>query len=370
MFRKLIIIPCLAGFTFLTSTSVAGGCNFAPENNEVIGTIGGNTTKINEGVMETNKRIVDLTKALENTISGLSSSEQQRNEQLAKNIEAIIKRNEEAKNAAQSQRRISAQGYNPCSGRDVASAAASGSKAAGKVREQSNNEAAKDGEGTKKDETEANDGIRKTVQDGPLKTEVPVGHDFFPEDGLIDSANTRKVEDEITLMIDPYPNPKITDEESMAGVQGKIEQRVKQSRLAIASDTLRAVKTDSDATMSADLLKEYIKTGKLPEHVKVPTDSKNMTSLSVLYRVVGKQARFENPNWFQEMNTNTDELAMLKELVTMQAIQLAIAVDNREWMKRIAALLAEQVAMQTQETSNAKVKASMFAPGETPIGTK
>lgn len=358
--RSKIIVPIIFGCLLLWTNNAKADCYCGPS-------IAKQTTAIGEMFTTQTAQLTNAFGNISQTLTAQTASQEAMNDKLYKNLEALVIRTEESRKVQDSQRRISAQGFNPCSGRDVSSAAASGSKAAGQTREESNKEAAKSGEGTQRNEAEAANSIRKTVQEGPLKTEVPMGHDFFPENGLIDSANTRKVEDEIRLITDPYPNPKVEDEDSLSGVQAKVEQRIKQSRLGIASDTLRAVKTDSDAGTPADLLEEYVKTANA-SHVSVPKDASGMTSMSVYYRILGKDTRIFNPNWHQYMIDGvTDELAVLRELVQIQALQLAIAVDNREWLKRISALLAEQVAIQAQDASNTRIKSTMFAPGETPI---
>lgn len=365
LFGFLALSPCYIPMDVHANCQAWPAIQFLAKQQQTMLTEHGNDMKaaIEQYIMTQTKELSAKLDALTKAQTAAQSSME---DKLYKNLEALLIRIEDAKAAESSQRRLSAQSFNHCSGRDVASAGASGATAAKVSREQANVVLAQSGEGTKNTEAEAKNGVRKRVQEGPLKDEMPLGQDLFPANDLIDSQKTRKAEDVINLILDPYPNPKVSDESTLAGAQSKVEQRVKQSRLAIPTDTLHAVKADNDAVMPAELLEEYVKTSNA-NNVVVPKDANGMTSIAAFYDILGSKTRILNPNWHKYlMEDVTDEIGVLRELAMMKALELGIQVDTRNWLKRIAALLAQNAAIMV-ENSNERISGVMFAPGVAPV---
>lgn len=345
-----------------------GNCNCGPAVWQIPPAIDRTTAAVT-GVDTTLK--TDIKGAIINSAEKMTAAQKTMFDGLFEKLKSAMLDIEAAKASAASTRRLSSHGFNHCSNRDVASAAASGVAASGKLRETLNNVAKEEGEGTKQSEEEARNGVRKIITEGPLKDKPSVGHDLFPPDNLLDEEEVRRAKDTISLIADPYPNPKVTEEKTLAGVQALTEQRIKQARLAISEDTLNGLLADGAATLPADLLEEYVKTAKADATLaEVHKDASGKTSVAEYYDILGRKARALNPNWYQYlMDEVSDEIGVLREMAQMQALQLSIAVETRDLLKRIAGLLAVQASIKTQETSNARINGAMFAPGIAPVST-
>lgn len=352
----------LAGFP----DQAYANCNCGPAVWQIPPAIDRTTTAVT-GVDTTLK--TEIKTAIINSVAKQTGAQQAMFDGLFEKLKAAMLDMEAAKASTASKRRLSSHAFNHCSNRDVASAAASGMAASNKLRETLNLVMKEEGEGTKKSEEEARNGVRKVVMEGPLKDKPSVGHDIFPADNLLDEEEVRRARDTISLIADPYPNPKVTEEKTLSRVQALTEQRIKQARLAISEDTLNGLLSDGAATLPADLLEEYVKTAKAdPALAEVHKDANGKTSVAEYYDILGRKARALNPNWYQYlMDEVSDEIGVLREIAQMQAMELSIAVETRDLLKRIAGLLAVQTAIKTQETSNGRINGAMFAPGIAPV---
>lgn len=268
----------------------------------------------------------------------------------------------------ESKRRLMAQSPNNCVGRDAASSGASGKKAAEEQRAEQNKKYAEKGEGIASDAEEAREGIRQAALEADLKEEIPRGDMIIPPSGLLDEDNIRKSTAITRLVTDPHPNPKVEARGTHAGDEARTEQRVKQSRLALAVDTLNAITSWHSPNTDASLVREYAKEAGMSEsHIQFYVPEVNgHTSMAVFLNTIGTMGRTLNPNWHNKIIAETEELALLKELVQINAMRLFVETQNNQWLQRIAGLLATQVSIDV-ETSNPRILSNLYTPGVSPV---
>ena len=261
-----------------------------------------------------------------------------------------LKQLEEAKYAAKEEAKARAQAANSCENRDGAAAWGVGKKAAEGFRTDLNARVTELEDGKPKNSQEAADINESRGLEGPMEGQSPNGEWIFPPNGLIADQDMAKAEVLAQLAVNPFPTPKVPDrlKGSVAGKEALYRQQVKKARLAVAHDTVNDVIASHAPLVDAGAVLEALKNSMGHSKTSVPMNDQGRTSL-MAFLDVWSDARFGNPNWFQELFDSTDEIKILKEIAFMRALsvemqrsQLKFEMRNSHMLATIIGLLAEK----------------------------
>lgn len=280
--------------------------------------------------------------------------------------QAEIQKNSDATKADYESKRRLLLGRSPldCEGKDAASAGASGKKATEKLREKMNENYAENADGTAKNEEEARESTRKVALGEELKDVAPRGDMLIPSDGLLKEETIRQAQAMARLITDPSPSPKVDAEGTVAGDEARTQQKIKQSRLALAVDTLNAIIAWNSPNTEASLVRVFAEKAGL-DPGEIPTVNGH-TSMSVFLETLGSKARTLNPNWHTMIADLNQNEGLLKELIRIEALKLFVETQNHQWLQRIGGLLAIQAAVSV-EGENGRILVNAYTPGKSPV---
>ena len=298
---------------------------------------------INKGMEQSTKKILA---ALQGILEGIKTLDGAKIETLLEGLKQL----EEAKYAAKEEAKARAQAANSCENRDGAAAWGVGKKAAEGFRTDLNARVTELEDGKPKNSQEAADINESRGLEGPMEDQSPNGEWIFPPNGLIADQDMAKAEVLAQLAVNPFPTPKVPDglKGSVAGKDALYRQQVKKARLAVAHDTINDVIASHAPLVDAGAVLEALKNSMGHSKTSVPMNEQGRTSL-MAFLDVWSDARFGNPNWFQELFDSTDEIKILKEIAFMRALsvemqrsQLKFEMRNSHMLATIIGILAEK----------------------------
>lgn len=253
-----------------------------------------------------------------------------------------------------------AQAENSCHARDGAAAYTIGRKAEGGYRQAVHLKHAEMADGkldTDIDVILANFGKMQILGDEPVSGEL-----MFPSNGLVPDENIKKANELIRQNINPHPTPQLEDatDSTPAAKDAVFSQQVKQSRLAVAEDTLNAISAAHSPLLDAGDVLMALQLSIGAGATDVPQNDAGRTSI-MSYLDVWSQSRFGSPNWYQGLFQAVNPIKLEREMAFMQAMQVEISRRNLEFQMRNAHMLATILGIMVERNHN-PVVLSTLAP--------
>jgi hypothetical protein len=176
---------------------------------------------------------------------------------------------------------------------------------------------------------------RVLAEDHPEENEIV--DSLFPLQETLTQDQVAQAHESIKTLANPRPLPVPTDaqKDTPAGQTYAVARTIHEGRLSTITETLNAhvayhapTLPDDVTTWAQNQWNEAGGSGTPPGIV----DGK--LSEAGLYKLLS-QMRLSNPNWFAQI-ASASEAGLLRELVTMQAIQLELTRKNNEFLDRLS----------------------------------
>jgi hypothetical protein len=172
-------------------------------------------------------------------------------------------------------------------------------------------------------------------------TEQAIVDSLFPLEETLTEDQVADAHEAIKTLANPRPLPVVTDaqKETPAGQTYAAARKIHESRLSTVMETLNShvvyhapTLPDDVTTWAQNQWSEAGGNGTPPGLV----DGK--LSEAGLFKLL-TQLRIANPNWYAQVTSET-EAGLLRELVTMQAIQLELTRKNNEFLDRLGVIVS------------------------------
>jgi hypothetical protein len=179
------------------------------------------------------------------------------------------------------------------------------------------------------------------VLDEEHPTEQAMVDSLFPLGETLTENQVADAHEAIKTLANPRPLPVVTNaqKETPAGQTYAAARKIHESRLSTAMETLNAHVVYHAPTLPDDVTawaqnqwSEAGGSGTPPGLV----DGK--LSEAGLFKLL-TQLRLSNPNWYAQV-TSATEAGLLRELVTMQAIQLELTRKNNDFLDRLSVIVS------------------------------
>lgn len=244
-----------------------------------------------------------------------------------------------------------AQAENSCHARDGAAAYTIGRKAEGGYRQAIHLKNAEMADG--KLDTDLDVILANFEKMQILADESVSGELMFPANGLVPDEDIKKANELIRQNINPHPTPQLEDAmaSTPAAKDAAFSQQVKQSRLAVAEDTLNAISAAHSPLLDAGDVLLALKLSIGAGTTDVPQNDVGRTSI-MSYLDVWSQSRFGSPNWYQGLFQAVDPIKLEREMAFMQAMQVEISRRSLEFQMRNAHMLASILGIMVEKTHN------------------
>lgn len=363
-----LLVGCLAGYPgkAMAEGAVWGDCGST--------NVAGHAEML-AGFTRVNTNIVSMQNVIAAVINGQTQAQKQLWDNFFKSQVQADNQRALAKAEADSKRLMLSRTLDDCNDVNLASAGSSGQKAAEKMRCELNKGQASMGEGTAKNEEEARSKVHGIVRT-KFEKRIPDGNDLFPENGYFENKSGENgevvVNELVMLLSDKRPNPVVGDLDSRAGMDALTEQRTKQTRLGLIRDALNesVIALQAPTTPAADFRTLLKETATLSDQeISEILGNGEMTSLYAILNAMAVKTRLMSSTWRDSIKDTPGEIHLLKELVNMQAIELAIRMQELRMNQRITALLAAQFALDL-ERSNIGVRGGLYHPGTSPVSAE
>lgn len=170
---------------------------------------------------------------------------------------------------------------------------------------------------------------------------------LFPAEGTLSVENAAKAKELVKTITDPFPVPALTGDQknTSSGQQAEVLVKLREARMDVARSVLSdTVAAHSPTLEIEDLVMDiYEKMGQEgdPEIIQEGKVS------PMAYINLMTDTRFANEDWLQGpdgINTMVSEIALLRELLDMNAVKMEIDRRQTKSLQQISVMMASKMA--------------------------
>ena len=189
------------------------------------------------------------------------------------------------------------------------------------------------------------------------ETEDTTPENLLPKNQTLSAESVKKAQSLNEMITNPVPDLQISDDDKKkeTGKEYEVVQKVKAARMMIPQEVFnRNIAAHSPSIPAEEKVMEiYESMG----GTGTEEDAGIVNGMISPYAMLDLQvkSRYANPNWYLGLNSK-NEVGLMRELVTMNAVGLEIQRRQLELTQLTALMLAQDVAQKVNAESNRELK--------------